>query len=133
MALFKETLCVIPALGTRVATRAISDRSCVTTTSVTPEGNVKQTTEDTRYAPDGSRQQTTSTTINGTVQAYEAGKTLTLVQPDGTRVTYLITNESRLPEGMAIGKTVTIVPVLDAKGRPVADVVTYEIEPAPQN
>jgi hypothetical protein len=105
----------------------------VTTTSVTPEGHVKQTTEATRYSPDGTRQQTTTTTINGTVQAYEAGKMLTLVQPDGTRVTYLITNESRVPEGMAVGKTVTLVPVLDAKGRPVAGVVTYEIAPAPQN
>jgi len=47
--------------------------SRVTTTSVTAEGNVKRTTEDTRVLPSGATTRTTTTTITGKVEVYEAG------------------------------------------------------------
>jgi hypothetical protein len=82
----------------------------VTTTSVTPSGNIKRTTETTRTSPSGETTTETSTTISGTVQAYEAGKSITITRPDGTQVTYMISGESQLPTGLAIGRRVTIYP-----------------------
>ncbi len=103
--------------------------SRVTTTSVTPEGNVKRTTEDTRTLPSGTTTRTTTTTISGRVEAYEAGKLITITGADGSRTTYMINQTSKLPAGLAVGKTVTIVP---ADGN-VAGSVTYVITDAPQN
>ena len=62
--------------------------SRVTTTSITSEGNVKRTTEDTRHLPSGATTRTTTTNTSGKVAAYEAGKTLTITRPDGSKVTY---------------------------------------------
>ena len=62
----------------------------VTTTSVTPSGNVKKTTEETRTTATGETTTTTRTTISGTVQGFEAGKSITLTRPDGTQVTYML-------------------------------------------
>ena len=69
----------------------------VTTTSVTPSGNVKRTTE-------------TTTTVSGTVQAFEPSKSITITRADGTQVTYMINDQSQLPTGIAIGRRVTIYP-----------------------
>jgi hypothetical protein len=100
--------------------------SRVTTTSVTPEGNVKKTTEDTRTLPSGVTTRTTTTTITGTVAAYEAGKTLTVTRSDGTKVTYLINEKSTVPTDLVIGKTVTILPMPSSgTGDPVAQTITY--------
>ena len=82
----------------------------VATTSVTPSGNVKRTTEETRTSPTGEQTTTTTTTISGTVQAYETGKSITITRPDGTQVTYMINAESQLPAGLAVGRRVTIYP-----------------------
>ena len=43
--------------------------SRVTTTSITSEGNVKRTTEDTRHLPSGATTRTTTTNTSGTVEA----------------------------------------------------------------
>jgi len=100
--------------------------SRVTTTSVTPEGNVKKTTEDTRTLPSGVTTKTTTTTLTGTVAAYEAGKTLTITKADGTKVTYLINEKSTVPADLVIGKTVTILPMPSTgSGDPVAQSITY--------
>lgn len=100
--------------------------SRVTTTSVTPEGNVKRTTEDTRTLPSGATSRTTTTTISGRVAAYEAGKTLTIERADGTRATYLLTDKSSVPADLVIGKTVTILPLATTvPGEPVAQTITY--------
>ena len=69
----------------------------VTTTSVTSEGNVKRTTEETRRLPSGATTRTTTTNISGKVEAYEAGRTLTITQSDGSKVTYLSTRGRRCP------------------------------------
>ena len=100
--------------------------SRVTTTSITPEGNVKSTTEDTRTLPSGATTRTTTTTLSGTVAAYEAGKTLTITRFDGTKVTYLINDKSTVPADLVIGRNVTILPLAPTgPGEPVAQTITY--------
>ena len=98
----------------------------VTTTSVTPEGNVKRTTEDTRTLPTGVTTKTTTTTFTGTVAAYEAGKALTITRLDGSKVTYVINEKSTVPADLVIGKTVTILPLTTTgPGEPVVQTITY--------
>lgn len=98
--------------------------SRVVTTSVTPEGNVKRTTEDTRNTATGTTR-TTMTTISGKVDAYEAGKMITITGVDGSRTTYVINAQSKLPAGLVVGKTVTIIP---GDGQ-TAGTVTYVVTP----
>ena len=110
----------------------------VTTTSVTPEGNVKRTTEDTRTLPSGTTTRTTTTTISGKVEAYEAGKTLTITQSDGSKVTYMINEKSTVPADLVIGKSVSILPLpTTGLGEPVAQTITYvtttKTETVPKN
>ena len=100
--------------------------SRVTTTSVTPEGNVKSTTEDTRTLPSGVTTRTTTTTLTGTVAAYDAGKTLTITRSDGSKATYVINEKSTVPADLMIGKTVTILPMATSgPGEPVVQTITY--------
>jgi len=80
----------------------------VTTTSMTPEGQKKTTVERTETSPSGETMKTTTTTIEGTVSAYEPGQFITIEKPDHKTVRYTITQESQLPQDLAIGKTVTI-------------------------
>jgi hypothetical protein len=98
--------------------------SRVTTTSVTPEGKIKRTTEDTRTLPSGATTRTTTTEISGKVEAYEAGKTLTILRSDGSKVTYVISEKSKVPAGLVVGKTVTIVPMGTDTTEPVAKTIT---------
>lgn len=80
----------------------------VTTTSTTPEGDVKRTTNETRTSPSGAMTTTSTTTINGVVQSYDAGKSLTLTRDDGSTVTYVINDRSQLPADLVVGKKVFI-------------------------
>jgi hypothetical protein len=98
--------------------------SRVTTTSITPEGNVKRTTEDTRNLPSGATTRTTTTNVSGKVEAYEAGKTLTITRSDGSKATYLINAKSQVPSDLVIGKTISILP-LAGPGELVAQTITY--------
>ena len=99
--------------------------SRVTTTSVTAEGNVKRTTEDTRHLPSGVTTRTTTTNISGKVEAYEAGKTLTVIRSDGSKITYVINEKSKVPADLVIGKTVSVLPLSVGSGEPVAGTITY--------
>jgi len=103
--------------------------SRVVTTSVTSEGDVKRTTEDTRHLPSGATTRTTTTTtttVSGKVEAYDAGKTLTITRLDGSKVTYVINEKSQVPADLVIGKTVSILPLATtASGEPVAQTITY--------
>lgn len=96
------------------------------TTSVTPEGNIKKTTEVTKTQPSGATMKTTTTTISGKVEAYESGKTLTILRSDGTKATYLINPKSKVPADLAVGKMISILP-LDAAGEPVVQTITYTV------
>jgi hypothetical protein len=80
----------------------------VTTTSMTPEGDVKRTTDETRTSPSGNMTTTRTTSINGVVQSYDAGKSITLTRDDGSTVTYVINDRSQLPADLVVGKRVVI-------------------------
>jgi hypothetical protein len=100
--------------------------SRVTTTSVTPEGNIQRTTEDTRTNAAGGTTTTTTTTVTGKVMVYEPGKTLTITKADGSQATYVITGTSNIPADLAIGKSITIVPVVGSNpGEYMVKTVTY--------
>jgi len=103
--------------------------SRVVTTSVTPEGQVQRTTEETRRTPYGTTK-TTTTTTSGRVDSFIPGKTLTITRSDGSRVTYIINDQSQLPADLVIGKTVTILPAPGSTEK-VAKIVTYEVQPEP--
>lgn len=109
--------------------------SRVTSTSVTAAGNVKQTTEETRVLPSGATTRTTTTNISGKVEAYDAGKTLTVTRADGSNVTYVINAKSHVPTDLVVGKTVTILPVTTSgSGERVAQTITYTTtETVPQD
>lgn len=80
----------------------------VTTTSMTPEGQTKTTTERTEMSPSGEMSKTTTITISGTVSAFEPGQFITIERPDHQTIRYTITQESQLPQDLTVGKTVTI-------------------------
>lgn len=80
----------------------------VTTSSLTPEGEMKRTTTETRTDPSGAMTTTSTTTIDGVVQTYVAGKSITLTRPDNTTVTYVINDRSQIPADLAVGKRVFI-------------------------
>jgi len=95
----------------------------VTTTSMTPEGQTKTTTERTEMSPSGEMSKTTTTTISGTVSAFEPGQSITIERPDHQTVRYTITQDSQLPQDLSVGKTVTVRTTM-ANGAPVARQVT---------
>lgn len=82
--------------------------SRITTTSVTPEGQAKRTVEETRTTASGETTKTTTVTVQGTVQTYLPGKSLTVLKADGTPVTYTISEGAAVPSDLAVGKVVTI-------------------------
>lgn len=82
--------------------------SRITTTSVTPEGQAKRTVEETRTSPTGDTTKTTTVTVQGKVQTYLPGKSLTVLRSDGTPVTYRIAEGAAMPPELAVGKVVTI-------------------------
>jgi hypothetical protein len=84
--------------------------SRVTTTSITPAGDVQRTTEDTRTLPSGATTRTTTTTVSGKVESYEAGKTLTITRSDGSKATYVINQMSKVPADLVVGRTISIMP-----------------------
>jgi hypothetical protein len=113
----KVTLHTEPGAGGAVVV------SRVTTTSMTPDGQIKRTTEETRTQPTGESTKTTTVTIQGTVQAFEPGKSITVLRPDGTKVLYVIDGTATLPSDLAIGKTVTI------RSMPVVETIVIEKKP----
>jgi len=85
------------------------------TTTAMPDGRTKTTTEETRRDASGATTTTTTTRIEGRVEAFAAGKSVTLVRDDGSRVTYTINSESQVPEQIAIGKTIVLVPANESE------------------
>jgi hypothetical protein len=87
----------------------------VTTTSINPEGQVERKVEETRIKPSGETTKTTSVTVEGMVEAYQPGKSITVRHPDGSRFTYILSEGARLPDKVLVGKTISIrnVPVVE--------------------
>lgn len=102
----------------------------VTSTSVTPEGQTKRTTEETRTSPSGVTTKTTTTTTSGRIEAYEPGKTVTIVSANGTKTTYLISDRSKIPADLVVGKTITIMPLPGAADQTV-ETITVVTPPQP--
>jgi len=96
----------------------------VTTTSVSPSGQVKRTTEITRTNPSGVTSRTTMTTLSGRVESYLPGRSITVIDPNGRRVSYLLSSTSQIPADVLMGKEVTIY----APSSEQASQVTYEVE-----
>jgi hypothetical protein len=66
-----------------------------------------------------------TTRVMGTVQTYEAGKSVTVLRPDGSTVTYVINDRSQLPADVAVGKKVTIMTTTGSSSQPVVGRMTY--------
>jgi hypothetical protein len=91
---------------------------------------VKKTTEETTTSPSGMTTKTTTTEITGKVEAFQPGRTLTIVRADGSRVTYTLTSTSQLPADLVVGKTVSVVPVVSSDPNTrVVRTVTYVTVP----
>jgi hypothetical protein len=80
----------------------------VTTTTLGPDGQVKKTTEITRTDPSGQTSRSTMSARTGRVEAYMPGKSITVIDSKGSRVTYLLGAETRLPSEVVMGKEITI-------------------------
>jgi uncharacterized protein YndB with AHSA1/START domain len=120
-------------VGRRVTlytTRRDDGSSTVTrvTTSVTPEGDVKRKVERTHTDAAGVTTRTTTTMINGKVQAYVPGRSVTITRADGTQVTYVINERTHVPKGLAIGRTIVLRPAVVTDDSLVAEVITYKKE-----
>ena len=78
------------------------------TTTTNPDGSVERTTERSTTDAMGTTTTTTTTNIDGVVQTYTAGKSITLTRPDGSTVTYVINDRSQIPTDLVVGKRVVI-------------------------
>jgi hypothetical protein len=99
----------------------------ITTDSITPEGQAQTTTRETVLAPSAAAEtKTQTTTVYGTITAYEPGRSISLLRPDQKTVTYTIDAGSALPTGIATGKTVVIRTITrPGASRPLVRKVTY--------
>jgi hypothetical protein len=99
----------------------------IETTSLTPEGNLKTTTEQREVSASDEETKTEVTAVYGTVSAFEPGKSITIVQPDKTTVTYVVNAESEIPSGLTTGRTVTVeTTTVTGASSPVVRKVTYK-------
>jgi len=96
------------------------------TTTTMPDGSVQRTTERSSTDAMGNTTTSTTTSIDGVVQSYTSGKSLTLTRPDGSTVTYVINDRSQIPADLVVGKRVVIrtVPLTDSNDMAV-ERVTY--------
>ena len=111
---FAPTL-VVPAevgVGLRVTiVTEPSDTGALLITRITTEagsGGVTTTTEKTPAAPAAEHIKSQMTSVSGTVTGYERGRSITLLRPNATTVTYLIDADSVVPSGLANGRKVVI-------------------------
>ena len=73
-----------------------------------------------------TNQTTTETkvvTTTGQVQAYEAGRSITITTENGEQMTFNLNDSSEVPKGLEVGKTVT-VRTTTVSGSPVVKTIT---------
>ena len=104
----------------------------VVTNDTDSQGRMRQTTETREVDAQGNMKTTTTTNVFGTVESYEAGKTITILKPTGEKVTYVITNQSQLPGDVSVGKKVTIYTAPGAQPAVKSVTVTTETTNPPQ-
>jgi hypothetical protein len=82
--------------------------SRITTTSVTPEGNLKTENETRATSSTGQTSSSKTTTVTGTVASLEPGSMVTLTLPNNQTAEYTIDAASIIPGDLTVGRTVTI-------------------------
>jgi hypothetical protein len=113
-----------PAAAQPVASPDQSAPSQETTQQTTQETTTKEASSVASDSAVTSAQ--TTTTVTGTVRTYEVGKSVTLVRPDGSTVTYTVNSQSQLPTDVAVGKKVTITTTsVTGEAQPVVQTMTY--------
>ena len=80
----------------------------VTVRSMTPDGQMKTETQTRSRDGSGNQITTNTTSVTGTVSAYEPGQSVTIQLPDGKTAVYMLDPASVLPPNVAVGKTYTI-------------------------
>ncbi len=94
------------------------------TRSFTPEGNIKEERETQSTDASGAQTTVKTTTITGTVSAFESGRSITLVLPDKKTVVYTLDSSSVIPSDVAVGKTYTVEIVPSTSGPVVVKRIT---------
>lgn len=101
----------------------------ISTETLTPAGALPTTTGKTTAVAAGSEGAASKTefaTVYGTVSAYEPGRSLTVLRPNGTTETYSLDADSALPTKLAAGKKVVVRTVSrPGSDRPLVRKVTY--------
>lgn len=98
----------------------------ITMETMSPEGTVQTKTEKTEIAPSGTETKTQITSVYGTVSAYEPGRSITLLRPNATTVTYTIDSSSSVPSSLGTGRKVVIRTITrPGLERPIVRKVTY--------
>jgi hypothetical protein len=82
--------------------------SRITVRSVTSDGKIKSETQTRTMDARGNESTAKSTSITGTVSAFEPGKSVTIMLPDKKTVVYSVDTSSVVPSDIAVGKTYTI-------------------------
>jgi hypothetical protein len=128
------TYAIAPALGAPpgiVVGRRVtlvtepSDSGALAVTSITTEPEPEAaTTTETTVAP-ATEAKTEITSAYGTVSDYEAGRTITLLRPNATTVTYTIDSKSAIPADLAKGRKVVIRTITRPGSQPLVRKVTY--------
>ena len=116
------------AIGRRVTlVTEPSDSGAVVVTRITTETgpNGTTTTTEKSVVPDAETK-TSIMSVYGTVSAYEAGRTVTLLLPNATTATYTIDSSSSIPADLAKGRKVVIRTVTrPGSNQPIVRKVTY--------
>jgi hypothetical protein len=89
----------------------------VVTTSLTPEGQVKRTTEETRVGDSGVVSQKRTTTVSGEVVSFVPGKSIVIRRSPGDDVTMALAANAALPANeVQVGQRVTLYTEPGANG-----------------
>lgn len=80
----------------------------ITTRSVTSDGRIKTDTQTQSTDVNGNQSTVNSSSITGTVSAFDPGKSVTIMLPDKKTVVYTIDTSSVVPSDVAVGKSYTI-------------------------
>jgi hypothetical protein len=106
----------------------------VVTTSLTPEGQVQRTTEETRVGESGAVSQKRTTTLTGEVVSFMPGKSIVVRRSPGDDVTLALGNNLVLPSGdIQVGQRVTLHTEPGADGNTtVSRITTTSITPEGQ-
>jgi hypothetical protein len=96
----------------------------ITIRSMTPEGNIKTETETKSTDASGEQTSVKTTTITGTVSAFEPGRSVTFVLPDKKTVVYTVDTSSVVPSDLAVGKVYTVETTTTKGGQLVVKRIT---------